>query len=141
MTGVLLHLIEPNSWRAALAAGAVEPLPEVGFVHLSTPEQVSLPANRLFAGRSDILLLVLDPDRLGVEVRWEPGVHGDPPLPDGTVMRFPHAHGPVPTSAVVAVLRYRPGADGTFAAPANLGPGDLRSGPHPARLDGSPPPP
>jgi uncharacterized protein (DUF952 family) len=78
VTDVLLHLIEPDAWRAALAVGAVEPIADVGFVHLSTPEQVSLPANRLFAGRSDILLLVLDPDRLGVEVRWEPGVHGDP---------------------------------------------------------------
>jgi uncharacterized protein (DUF952 family) len=140
VTDVLLHLIEPDAWRAALAVGAVEPIADVGFVHLSTPEQVSLPANRLFAGRSDILLLVLDPDRLGVEVRWEPGVHGDPPLPDGTVMRFPHAYGRVPTSAVVAVVPYRPGADGTFAAPANLCPGELRSGRRPARSDGSPPP-
>ena len=140
VTDVLLHLIEPDGWRAALAAGAVDPLPEVGFVHLSTPEQVSLPANRLFAGRSDILLLVLDPDRIGVEVRFEPGVHGDPPMPDGTMMRFPHAYGPVPTSAVVAVVPYRPGVDGTFTAPADLVLADLRSGRRSARSDGSPPP-
>jgi len=136
VTEVLLHLIEPDAWQAARAAGAVEPPPDVGFVHLSTPEQVSLPANRLFAGRSDVLLLVLDPDRLGVQVRWEPGEHGDPLMPDGSVMRFPHAYGPVPTSAVVAVVAYEPGADGTYAAPT-----DLRSGPRPARSDGSPPSP
>jgi GNAT superfamily N-acetyltransferase len=33
-------------------------------------------------------------------------------------MRFPHAYGPVPTAAVLAVLPYRPGADGAFTPPA-----------------------
>ena len=114
MTDFLLHLIDQAGWRAARAAGVLAPpsLAEVGFVHLSTTEQVSLPADRLFAGRQDILLLVLDRDLIGVEVRWEPGTHGDP-----ASMRFPHAYGPVPTSAVRAVLDYRPGADGRFADP------------------------
>jgi GNAT superfamily N-acetyltransferase len=58
-----------------------------------------------------VLLLVLDPARLGVEVRWEPGVPGDPES-----MRFPHAYGPVPTAAVVDVLPYPP-ADGVFVTP------------------------
>jgi uncharacterized protein (DUF952 family) len=84
----------------------------VGFVHLSTPEQVALPANRLYHGRSDLMLLVLDPARIDVEVRFEPGVPADP-----TSMRFPHAYGPVPTSAVVTVQPYRPGPDGEFGPP------------------------
>jgi len=112
MRTVLLHLITTAGWRSALAVGAIEPLPEVGFVHLSNAEQVALPANRLFAGRADLLLLVLDPERLGVEVKWEPGVHGDP-----EAMRFPHAYGPVPVSAVLAVEPYRPDAEGRFGAP------------------------
>ncbi|HLU57587.1 MAG TPA: DUF952 domain-containing protein [Pseudonocardia sp.] len=111
---VLLHMCTAGEWEAARAAGVIAPpsLAEAGFVHLSTPEQVSLPANRLFKGRSDILLLVIDPARIGVEVRWEPGVPGDP-----ASMRFPHAYGPVPASAVTATLPYRPGEDGTFTAP------------------------
>ncbi|WP_232661718.1 GNAT family N-acetyltransferase [Pseudonocardia sp. TRM90224] len=120
MAGTLLHLISPSEWRAALAVGAVAPpsLAEVGFVHLSTPEQVMLPAERLFAGRSDLMLLVLDPERIGVEVRWEPGVPSDP-----ASMTFPHAYGPVPTSAVLAVLPYRPGPTG-FEPPRDV-PTDL----------------
>ncbi|MEJ8280977.1 GNAT family N-acetyltransferase [Pseudonocardia spirodelae] len=114
---VLLHLCTPGEWRSWLDAGAVAPpsLDEAGFVHLSTPEQVALPAERLFAGRTDLVLLVLDPARLdaaGVRVRWEPGVPGDPES-----MRFPHAYGPVPLGAVLAVVAYRPGPDG-FTAPA-----------------------
>jgi uncharacterized protein (DUF952 family) len=111
---VLLHLIDPAGWSAAQAAGVIAPpsVAEVGFVHLSTPDQVALPANRLFAGRHDLLLLVLDPRRIGVDVWWEPGVPDDPES-----MRFPHAYGPVPVGAVRAVLDYRPGADGRFADP------------------------
>jgi uncharacterized protein (DUF952 family) len=112
VTDPLLHLITPDDWRAAQADGAVTPLPDIGFVHLSTPDQVALPANRLFAGRSDLLLLVIDPDLLDAEVRWEPGVHGDPES-----MRFPHAYGSVPISAVTAVRPYRPESDGRYGRP------------------------
>lgn len=107
----LLHLITPPAWRAALTAGAVAPA-VAEFVHLSVSEQVALPANRLHAGRGDLYLLAIDQDRLDVEVRWEPGVATDP-----SSMRFPHAYGPVPTTAVLAVLPYRPGPDGVFTAP------------------------
>jgi uncharacterized protein (DUF952 family) len=111
---VLLHICTAAEWDAACAGGAVAPpsLAEVGFVHLSTPEQVALPANRLFRGRTDLLLLVLDPARIGVEVRWEPSVPGDPES-----MRFPHAYGPVPTAAVLEARPYLPDPDGTFPPP------------------------
>lgn len=109
MRPVLLHLIPAADWPAALRHGAVVPpsLAEVGFVHLSTPDQVHLPANRLFAGRTDVVLLVVDPAALTDEVRFEPGLPSDP-----ASMRFPHLYGPLPTSAVLAVVPYRPGPDG-----------------------------
>lgn len=114
VTEPLLHLISPADWRGDLAEGVVSPpsLHEVGFVHLSTAAQVALPATRLFHGRQDVALLVLDPDRIGVPVKWEPGVPGDPES-----MRFPHAYGTLPISAVLGVLPYRPRADGGFDAP------------------------
>lgn len=114
MTAPLLHLVSPAGWRGDLSRGAVVPpsLHEVGFVHLSTPEQVGLPASRLFHSRRDVALLVFDPDRLDVPIKWEPGVPGDPES-----MRFPHAFGPLPTNAVLGVLPYRPRADGRFDAP------------------------
>ncbi|MCF6505816.1 GNAT family N-acetyltransferase [Blastococcus sp. MG754426] len=102
--GVLLHLVEPPAWRAALRAGSIAPAAE-GFVHLSAPGQVHLPAQRLFPGRRDLVLLVVDPARLPDAVRWEPG-HPDDPA--GSL--FPHLHGPLPTSSVVAVIPYRPPA-------------------------------
>jgi uncharacterized protein (DUF952 family) len=81
----------------------------VGFIHLSAQHQVHLPANRLFAGRVDLLLLYLAPDRLGAPVRWEPGVPSDP-----AAMLFPHLYGALRVDAVVDVCPYVPGPDGRF---------------------------
>ncbi|SCX53278.1 Uncharacterized conserved protein, DUF952 family [Klenkia marina] len=100
---MLLHLCTVEDWAHAERAGGVDPLPDVGFVHLSTPEQVHLPAQRLFAGRDDVLLLVVDPARLTDPVRFEPGVPGDP-----ASMLFPHLYGRLPATAVVAVLLWEP---------------------------------
>lgn len=111
MTSPLLHLIPTAAWRDCLTAGVIAPS-VADFVHLSTAEQVALPAARLFAGRPDLLVLALDPHRIGVPVRFEAGLPTDP-----AQIRFPHAYGPIPTSAVLAVLPYRPRADGGFDAP------------------------
>ncbi|WP_163798307.1 DUF952 domain-containing protein [Mycolicibacterium sediminis] len=108
----LVHLCTVDEWDQARVEGERRPpsLADVGFVHLSAPEQVHLPANRLYAGRSDLLLLWCDPTLLDAPVRWEPGVPEDP-----ASMRFPHLYGPLPTAAVIDVTPYVPGADGRFA--------------------------
>ncbi|MCP9625258.1 DUF952 domain-containing protein [Nocardia otitidiscaviarum] len=120
-TGPLLHICSRAEWEAARAAGELRApsLAEVGFIHLSAPRQVHLPADRLFAGRRDLVLLWLDPARLTDPVRWEPGVPTDPES-----MRFPHLYGPLPVAAVVEVTEFRPGPDGRFV-PVELPRGDL----------------
>lgn len=102
-----------DEWALAERAGERRPpsLDGEGFVHLSTPEQVHLPANRLFAGRTDVVLLRLDPEMLGAPVRWEPGVPTDP-----ASMTFPHLYGPLPVAAVTGVVPYSPDTDGRFPA-------------------------
>lgn len=111
-THTLVHLCTPGEWAHARKEGAHRPdsLRTEGFVHLSAPQQVHLPANRLFAGRRDLLLLRLDPDRLAAPVRWEPGAPSDDPA-----LRFPHLYGPLPVEAVIGVDSYLPGTDGRFA--------------------------
>jgi uncharacterized protein (DUF952 family) len=107
----LVHLCSADEWRRAQLRGEHRPdsLDANGFVHLSTPEQVHLPANRLYAGRADLVLLRIDPACLTSEVRWEPGVPTDP-----DAMVFPHLYGALPVEAVINVTPYRPDADGRF---------------------------
>lgn len=109
---VLVHLCTTEDWQRAQEDGEHRPpsLDDVGFVHLSAPGQVHLPANRLYAGRTDMVLLWCDPALLAAPVRWEPGVPSDP-----AAMLFPHLYGPLPAAAVTSITAYLPGADGTFA--------------------------
>ena len=107
----LVHICAIGEWSSAQNLGFVhlDPSGEIEFIHLSTPEQVHLPANRLFRGRQDLVLLHVDPALLDSPIRWEPGVPTDPDS-----MLFPHLYGPLPVTAVTAVSAYRPGPDGTF---------------------------
>jgi uncharacterized protein (DUF952 family) len=109
---VLVHLCAADDWRLAKTRGEHRPdsLGANGFVHLSTPEQVHLPANRLYSGRTDLVLLHIDPERLTAPIRWEPGVPTDPDS-----MVFPHLYGPLRAEAVISVTPYRPDANGRFA--------------------------
>jgi uncharacterized protein (DUF952 family) len=116
---VLLHLCGTDEWSRARARGEIHPEAsgsdaDVPFIHLSTPEQVHLPATRLYPGRADLVLLHIDPALLDSPVRWEPGVPTDPES-----MLFPHLYGPLPVHAVMKVTAYLPAPDGTFPPVAN----------------------
>jgi uncharacterized protein (DUF952 family)/GNAT superfamily N-acetyltransferase len=114
----LLHLIGAAQWRVALDAGAVVDASLVthGYVPLSGPEQVALPAARSFPVREDLLVLVVDRARLRDEVRWERG--------GSESMQFPHLYGPLPVAAVTSVVPYRPGPEGAFVLPVGIPPVD-----------------
>ena len=107
-----MHICAKDDWQLAQDRGELRPdsLDAVGFIHLSTSEQVHLPANRLYAGRTDLMLLHVDPDRWTAPVRWEPGVPTDPES-----MLFPHLYGPLPVLAVTSITPYQPGPDGSFS--------------------------
>lgn len=112
---VLVHLCGADEWLRARSRGIIEAEPggssgQAPFIHLSTPEHVHLPANRLYRGRDDLLLLYIDPAALDSPVRWEPGVATDPES-----MLFPHLYGPLPVGAVIKVTAYLPAPDGTFS--------------------------
>lgn len=108
---LLVHLCGTEQWAQARQRGGIRPQDAGGgdFIHLSTAAQVHLPANRLYRGRGDLVLLHVDQSRLDAPVRWEPGVATDP-----EPMLFPHLYGVLPVAAVVRVTAYPPDDDGTF---------------------------
>jgi uncharacterized protein (DUF952 family) len=110
---VILHITTRADYHPGRPYRAAS-LDTEGFVHCSDFGTVHLPANRLFAGRTDLVLLEIDPARLDVPLRWEPGA---PPSPNG--VWFPHIYGPIPPAAVVAVHDFPPSTDG-FRLPAAL---------------------
>ncbi|WP_421845785.1 DUF952 domain-containing protein [Mycobacterium sp.] len=115
---VLVHLCGTQGWSQARDRGEIQPNSNGagGFIHLSAPGQVHLPANRLYRGRGDLVLLYIDSTALDSPVRWEPGVPTDPES-----MLFPHLYGPLPVRAVIKATAYRPAADGTFGPAPEVG--------------------
>jgi uncharacterized protein (DUF952 family) len=98
---LLYHLIPRGEWDGSPDPYLPSGFGDLGFIHLSTSEQIDTPGRALFAGRADIVLLVIDRRRIPDEIRFE---EGDPPLPG---VLFPHLYGPLPRDAVIDVLPYR----------------------------------
>ena len=107
---MIYHIVSKSDWAAVgeLEYYRGDTLDTEGFIHCSTIEQVLDPANYLFKGRDDLLLLQIDPEKLSAPLKYEDG--GDGCL-------FPHIYGSMEVSAVVNVVDFPPRADGTFALP------------------------
>lgn len=119
----LLHITERPLWEAARAVGAYEmstrgrTLQEEGFIHCSLRGQLVAVAEFLYGnrgGHDELVVLVIDSDRLSVPLRYEA------PAP-GTDM-FPHIYGPLPVEAVTEVVPWNDGyvlgwSDGTWLNP------------------------
>lgn len=105
---LILHMTTQEDWGRAGEAGqyTIDSLDSEGFIHCSLPEQVHRVANMLYTGRSDLILLHIDQNRVKPDVRYE-----------GNPEAFPHIHGPLNIDAVLQVTEYRPGADGIFEPP------------------------
>ena len=85
-----------EQWRSAEAAGVFEGAPidlADGFIHFSTAEQVAETLAKHFAGQRDLLLVVVDAEQFGDELRWEVSRGGQ---------LFPHLYA---TLAVAAASR------------------------------------
>jgi uncharacterized protein (DUF952 family) len=107
---MILHIATREQWQAAAAAGSYrgDTLDVQGFIHCSRAEQVVAVANARFRGRSDLVLLSIDESLLESELRYEEGEPGQ---------LFPHIYGPLNLNAVVNVVNFLPGSDGTFSLP------------------------
>jgi uncharacterized protein (DUF952 family)/lysophospholipase L1-like esterase len=101
----IFHLVAPSAWPAA-GDYAPDSLAAEGFVRFSFADQVTGTANALYRDRPDLVVVEVDPRRVGGEVRVEDSY--------GTGTEFPHVHGPVPVAAAVAVHRLERSADGDW---------------------------
>jgi uncharacterized protein (DUF952 family) len=82
-----------------------------GFIHFSTAGQVRETAAKHFAGQDGLLLIAVDPEALGPELRCEPSRGGD---------LFPHLYGSLPLTAVRWVKPLPVGPDGGHVFPEPL---------------------
>jgi uncharacterized protein (DUF952 family) len=83
-----------------------------GFIHLSAAYQVAGTLAKYFAGQRDLVLLTVDPDRLG-SLRWEKSRGGE---------LFPHLYGPLDLVHVISVDALVLQGDGSHRLPQGVAP-------------------
>ncbi|MBE2219916.1 MAG: DUF952 domain-containing protein [Anaerolineae bacterium] len=116
---LILHITTRSDWETSTSTSSVntvshppytaKSLQTEGFIHCSTPAQVLMPANAMFKGQTDLLLLCIDEDLVAADVVYEDCYES------GTA--FPHIYGPINLDAVLGVVDFPPNADGSFNLP------------------------
>jgi uncharacterized protein (DUF952 family) len=83
-----------------------------GFIHLSAGHQIAGTLAEYFAEQQDLVLLAVDPDRLG-SLRWEKSRGGE---------LFPHLYGPLDLDHVISVEALVLQEDGSHRLPQCVAP-------------------
>lgn len=115
----LFHIALHDDWRDARSEGEYrtstrgKSLEEVGFIHCSYPDQLTKVANFAYRDVAELLVLEIDPELVGCDVRPEPGNPGSDEL-------FPHIYGAIPTAAVIGEHWWERGDDGVWHRPPFL---------------------
>ena len=92
---MIYHMAHASDWQAAhdnktAYQGSADDLRD-GFIHFSTAQQIRVSAAKHRAGQRDLLLISVDPVKLGGSLLWEKSR-------DGAL--FPHLYGTLdPTTA------------------------------------------
>lgn len=98
----LFHITERSAWVAARRTGDYRlstrgvTLEQEGFIHCSLRHQLRGVAERFYSDLDDLVVLVIDDDKLTVPVRYEAPAPGESP--------YPHVYGPIPVDAVTEVI-------------------------------------
>lgn len=104
-----------KDWEEAVRTGSyvVDSLEREGFIHASKRNQLEETANRIFFGRRDLVLLVVDPARLRSPLKYEVSHSPKFSEEDGKNI-FPHIFGFLNVDAVSENLDIVPDRDGFF---------------------------
>ena len=95
---VIYHVTTAAEWQAAKEKGSYETpsLREEGFIHCSQAEQVAGVLDRYYAGKTGLVKLLIDTEKLTSQLiyDWSPSVADT----------FPHIYGPINVDAVIEVV-------------------------------------
>ncbi|MBV4358522.1 DUF952 domain-containing protein [Pinibacter aurantiacus] len=93
---IIYHVTTVAAWNAAKEKGSYEDpsLAKEGFIHASEAQQVDGVLKRYFAGKTDLVKLTIDTDKLKSQLvyEWSPSVQE----------QFPHIYGPINLDAVIS---------------------------------------
>lgn len=97
MQKIIYKICSVVEWGNAKAKGVFEGSAvdlNDGFIHFSTAEQVRETALKHFSGRDGLVLIAVNADSLGAQLKWEVSRGGD---------LFPHLYGALALSSALSV--------------------------------------
>lgn len=110
----IYKLLRADEWASfqerTLFSGAPVDLKD-GYIHLSTSAQVRETAAKHFAGVEGLVLVEVDPRKVGGALKWEPSRGGQ---------LFPHLYSPMTLKAVVKTWTLALGPDGLHEFPSKI---------------------
>jgi uncharacterized protein (DUF952 family) len=110
-TNLIYKVVTADQWAAAEQEGEFRGAAidlQDGYIHFSTATQVRETVSKHFAGQLDLLLVGIDPVKLGDALRWEPSRGG---------ALFPHLYANLSLADVVSVNELPIGKDGLHLFP------------------------
>ncbi len=105
--GKICHICQKSAWEKARTDGVYrgDTLASEGFIHCSSFEQVKAVADLFYRGQTNLLLLIIDEEKVEAEIKWEAL---------GAPEDYPHIYGPLNLSAIVSTCEYEPDDEGCF---------------------------
>jgi uncharacterized protein (DUF952 family) len=97
----LLHITERAIWQEAARAGEYKmstrgiTLADQGFIHCSLRHQLRAVAEFVYGDADDLVVLVIDSDKVPAPLRYE--------QPEPGAEKYPHIYGVLPAAAVTEV--------------------------------------
>ena len=100
MEDIIYHITEEIYFESQKQAGEYFPptFIEEGFIHLSTKNQVANTLKRYYAGKTGIILLHIDSNKIVSELKYELATNGE---------HFPHVYGPINLDAIIEIEKIK----------------------------------
>lgn len=111
---MIYKICSKSLWQQAVESGKFSGAPvdlADGFIHFSAPGQVKETAEKHFSGQADLLLIAIDENRLGDNLKWEKSRGGQ---------LFPHLFGTFPPELAEEVVELPVSDLGQHVFPPNF---------------------
>ena len=111
---MIYKICSQKAWQTAVEAGRFDGAEidlQDGFIHFSAAHQVRETARKHFAGQDNLVLVEVNEEVLGEQLKWEVSRGGD---------QFPHLYGHLNVAAATSVSDLPLDNDGTHVFPTDI---------------------
>ncbi|MGK7939971.1 MAG: DUF952 domain-containing protein [Crocosphaera sp.] len=115
---MIFHITTPETWQKAKQNKVYkcDSLETEGFIHCATKSQVLTIANTFYSNYEQLIILIINPDKLLAKLQWESPIHPNPNLAENIddSQKFPHIYGVINLDAIEEIIQLCKNKQGFF---------------------------